>query len=133
MKLLCVTEFAHSGVRLYYAGTVYDLSEKAASQLIALDSKRPLGALSFFSPVDDEAIKYISSKKGTQPVAAKTSEVKELKLPTRAELIAEAKSLGIKGADSMKVEDLKQVIEAARKGTQSDTATASNLATTTQE
>jgi len=112
MKFLCMTEFAHSGVRLYYAGTVYDLNEKTAAELIDLDKKKPLGALAFFNPVDDDAIKYIAVKK-TQKPKEKTGEVDEPKLPTRPELIAEAKNLGITDADRMNVEELKQVIAAA--------------------
>jgi len=66
MKVLCITEFAHSGVRLYYAGTVYDLKEKEAEALIGLDKKKELGALSFFNPVDDDAIKFFNSKKTSE-------------------------------------------------------------------
>ena len=62
MKYLCNTEFCHSGVRLYYAGTVYDLNEKTADELISLDSKKPLGALSFFNPADDSAIKFAKER-----------------------------------------------------------------------
>jgi len=71
MKFLCNTEFYHSGRRLYTAGTVYDdITEKVAEQLIALDEKKPLGALSFFTPVDEEAINYVKDKKGNQPEQA---------------------------------------------------------------
>jgi len=80
MKVLCITEFAHSGVRLYYAGTVYDLKEKEAEALIGLDKKKELGALSFFNPVDDDAIKFFNSKKTSESAKAsdskKTSESK---------------------------------------------------------
>jgi hypothetical protein len=118
MKFLCMTEFAHSGVRLYYAGTVYDLNEKTAAELIDLDKKKPLGALAFFNPVDDAAIKYIAAKKVTQPADKTTETNPDPKSPTKAELIAEAKNLGITGADRMNVDELKQVIEAAKKPAQ---------------
>jgi len=71
MKLLCNTEFFHSGARLYSPGVVYDISAKTAEQLIALDKNIPLGALSFFTPVDEEAVSYVKEQKGKQPAATK--------------------------------------------------------------
>jgi hypothetical protein len=119
MKFLCNTEFYHSGVRLYTAGTVYnDITPKVAEQLIALDEKKSLGALSFFTPVDEEAVNFIKGKKGKQTEQTGTGstdpDVPPTKQPTRAELIAEAKALGIKKADFMKVDELKEAIAAAR-------------------
>jgi hypothetical protein len=71
MKFLCNTEFYHSGVRLYTSGTVYsDITSKVAEQLIALDNKLELGALSFFTPVDEEAVNFINGKKRAQPDTA---------------------------------------------------------------
>ena len=134
MKFLCMTEFAHSGVRLYYAGTVYDLNEKTAAELIDLDKKKPLGALGFFNPVDDAAIKYIAAKKPVQqPAPAAAGEGNEQKPPTKAELIAEAKNLGITGADRMNVDELKQVIEAAKKPAQQPAPAAATAPVTGQQ
>jgi hypothetical protein len=115
-----MTEFYHSGSRLYTSGTVYnDITSKVAEQLIALDKKKELGALSFFAPVDEEAVNFINGKKGTKP-APTTPTVTGIpatapKNPTRAELIQEAKNLGIKGASFMKEANLKEAIEAAKK------------------
>jgi hypothetical protein len=73
MKFLCNTEFFHSGVRLYSAGVVYsDITAKVAEELIAVDKKIPLGALSFFTPVDEEAVSYVKDKE-KQPDATKNA------------------------------------------------------------
>jgi len=71
MKFLCKTEFFHSGNRLYTAGTVYsDITAKKAEELIAVDKNKSLGALSFFTPVDEEAIKFVKEcKKNEHPPA----------------------------------------------------------------
>jgi len=117
MKFLCVTEFAWSRKNKFFnSGVVYDLSGQDAEQLIDLDKKKPpLGALSFFNPADEDAVKYIAAKKKQLPAEKKDTETTEPKPPTRPELIAEAKNLGIKGADRMNVEELNQVIGAAKK------------------
>jgi len=117
MKFLCKTEFYHSGVRLYTAGTVYsDITAKAAEELIAVDKDIPLGALSFFTPVDEEAVSFVKAKKGNPaPAGGGNTETTQPSPPKNAELIAEAKNLGIKGVEKMTVEELKQVIEVAKK------------------
>ena len=118
MKFLCKTEFFHSGARLYTAGSVYDISSEHAKQLIDVDKKIELGALSFFTPMDEDAINYVkdrTKKRSTDEPKPPTVESITPKPPTRVELIAEAKTLGIKGADSMTVNDLKLAIEAAKK------------------
>ncbi|MDR1588254.1 MAG: hypothetical protein LBS57_12425 [Treponema sp.] len=104
MKFLCNTEFIHSGGgRAYFSGTVYsDITASDAETLIALDKKKPLGALSFFTPMDEEAADFIKAAKDVPPKASK------------AELIAEAKSLGVKGADRMSVDELKEAIAAVK-------------------
>ena len=74
MKFLCNTEFFHSGVRLYSAGVVYsDITAKVAEELIAVDKKIPLGALSFFTPVDEEAVNYVKEQEEKQPAATKNA------------------------------------------------------------
>jgi len=116
MKFICNTEFFHSGNRLYTSGAVYnDITEKTAEELIAVDTKIPLGALSFFTPVDEEALTFMKAKgwNETQKVGEAVSEQSG-----RAKLIAEAKNLGIKGADKMTEAELKEAIEAAKKNPQ---------------
>jgi len=128
MRFLCNTEFFHSGVRLYSPGVVYsDITTTVAEQLIALDENKPLGALSFFTPVDEEAVNYVKGKKEKQPeqtgggTGSTTPNAPPApKQPTRAELIAEAKRLGIKKADFMKVDELKAVIAAAKQNQPSE-------------
>jgi len=117
MKFLCVTEFFHSGVRLYTAGTVYnDITTKTAEQLIGLDKKKPLGALSFFAPVDEEAVNFIKEKKGNEPEKkGEGNPDPATAQPTKAELIKEAKEMGIKATNFMSVEQLNEVITAAKK------------------
>ncbi|MDR2729522.1 MAG: hypothetical protein LBB81_01325 [Treponema sp.] len=124
MKFLCNTEFFHSGVRLYVHGAVYnDITPKVAEQLIALDKKRELGALSFFTPVDEEAVNFIKGIKGSNPDPAGTvTTTPAPKEPTKAELIQEAKTLGIKATNFMSIEQLKEVIEAAKKAQQPNPA-----------
>jgi hypothetical protein len=118
MKFLCNTEFYHSGKKLYVSGMVYVLTALLAQELIALDKKKPLGALSFFTPVDEEASNFIKGKIGEEKPAALTGAdntnpaLKEL---TKAELIQEAKNLGIKASNFMSIEQLKEVIAAAKK------------------
>jgi hypothetical protein len=120
MKFLCNTQFIHSGKRAFVSGAVYpDITAAYAEELIALDKKKPLGALSFFAPVDEEAISFVKAVKlngGAVKTPEKTVGPKDTtpKSPTRAELIAEAKNLGIKGADRMTVEELKEVIDAKK-------------------
>jgi hypothetical protein len=70
MKFLCNTEFYHSGKKLYVSGMVYVLTMLMALELIALDKKKPLGALSFFTPIDEEATKFIKEKSGEEKPAA---------------------------------------------------------------
>ena len=119
MKFLCNTEFFH--IRLYSPGVVYsDITAKTAEKLIALDKDKPLGALSFFTPVDEEAADYVKKEKAKLPATAKQSGAGNAdpvapKQPTKAELVRKAKDLNIQGANRMNVEELKQVIEAAEK------------------
>jgi hypothetical protein len=68
---------------MYKAGEVYgNFTKEYAEKLIALDKKKPLGALSFFTPADEEAAKLMkelkrnpetkpdaASKQGTPPAA----------------------------------------------------------------
>lgn len=122
MKFICNTEFVHSGERAYFSGTVYPLTVEDAEKLIAADKKKSLGALSFFTPADEDAASFIKAlrdkggtAKETEPLApSNTGEGNTPKPPTRAELIAEAKSLGIKGADRMSVDELKEAIAAVK-------------------
>jgi len=67
MKFLCSTEFIHSNVKTYTAGAAYTITKETAAQLIELDKKKPLGALSFFEPVDEEAVNFIKETKGNEP------------------------------------------------------------------
>jgi hypothetical protein len=127
MKFLCNSEFIHSGTRSYTPGVVYpDFTAEYAEKLIALEPKKPLGALSFFTPVGEEAVNFLKTVKrnpgkGDAPTPpadrAGTGEgtVTTPRKPTKQELVAEAKNLGIKGADRMSVDDLVEVI-AAKKG-----------------
>jgi hypothetical protein len=72
VKFLCTTEFIDSGRRAYLSGTVYsDITASGAERLIALDKKKPLGALSFFTPVDEEAAGFIKAVKGNGVIAQK--------------------------------------------------------------
>jgi hypothetical protein len=64
MKFLCITEFVHSGKKIYSAGVTYDLTKEGTNALLELDKKKPLGALSFFKPVDEEAVEFIKSLNG---------------------------------------------------------------------
>jgi hypothetical protein len=120
MKFLCNTQFIHSGKRTFMPGVVYpDITAAYAEALIALDKKKPLGALSFFTPVDEEAVNFIKAVKRNggaveTPKKPDGPEGTTPKPPTRPELIAEAKNLGIKGADRMTVEELKEVIDAKK-------------------
>jgi hypothetical protein len=129
MKFLCHTEFIH-GVRIYTAGGVYsDFTAGYAEELIALDKKKPLGALSFFTPADDEAVNFLKAAGAAVPPAAGISTGEGTggspKPPTRIELIAEAKSLGIKGADRMSVDELKEAVTAAKQQTDTPSAAGS--------
>jgi len=68
MKFLCNSEFSHSGVRLYYSGTTYDITPETAKRLIGLDESKPLGALSYFNPMDEEANRFIKENQSeTRP------------------------------------------------------------------
>jgi hypothetical protein len=130
VKFLCTTEFIHSGGRAYFAGTVYpDITAADAEKLIAVDKKKPLGALSFFTPIDEEAVGFLKTVKRNggaveadkPPLVPAAGGGETPKALTRADLIAEAKSRGIKGADRMSVDELKAVIgaqaaEAAQEG-----------------
>jgi len=132
MKFLCLTELVHSGTnKMYTAGTVCTLKAEEANQLIALDTSKPLGALSFFTPTDEEAVTFIKTRNGNE--AQQTGEGTMPKLPTsKVELIAEAKNLGIKGADKMNMKELEQVIEAAKKARQTGEGTPTPPAETTE-
>jgi hypothetical protein len=121
VKFICTTEFIHSGGRAYFAGTVYpDITVADAEKLIAVDKKKPLGALSFFTPIDEEAVRFLKTVKRNggaieadkPPLAGTVGDGEIPKAPTRADLIAEAKSRGIKGADRMTADELKAVISA---------------------
>ncbi|MDR0637645.1 MAG: hypothetical protein LBG27_01870, partial [Spirochaetaceae bacterium] len=108
------------GQRTFISGVVYpDITAEYAKELIAMDKKKPLGALSFFTPVDEETVNFIKAVK-LNGGAVKTPEKPDgpedtpPKPPTRAELITEAKNLGIKGADRMTAEELKEVIAAKK-------------------
>ena len=118
MKFLCNTELIHSGIRAYFSGIVYhDITEAEAWKLIDLDKEKPLGALSFFTPVDEEAINFVKAagrNSGKTGTGEKTGTAVPPKPSTRPELIAEAKNLGIRGADRMSVEELKEVISARK-------------------
>jgi hypothetical protein len=127
VKFLCNTEFIHSGERAYFSGTVYsDITTSGAERLIALDKKKSLGALSFFTPVDEEAAGFIKAvknngvtvKKPGPPSHPDAGEGNLPKVLTRSELIAEAKNLGIKGADRMSVDELKEVTASVKTGRQ---------------
>jgi hypothetical protein len=100
-----------------------DITPEYAKKLIALDQNKVLGALSYFTPVDEEAVNFMKTVErnpgGHNEKAPENPEGGGDKTPkplTRAELIAEAKSLGIKGADRMTVEELKEVIAAQKAG-----------------
>lgn len=144
MKFLCNTEFIHSGGRAYFPGTVYtDITDSEAEKLIALDKKKPLGALEFFTPVGEEAVNFVKTVKRntvsgksettTGNAGKGTGTVTTVKQPTKQELIAEAKNLGIKGADRMNVEELTEVIAAkkGKAGQQTTDTAASETATPT--
>jgi hypothetical protein len=123
MKFLCITEFFHSGHRLYTTGTVYsDITAKTAEELIALDKSKPIGALSFFTPIDEEAKNFVKGKIGEGKPATAGTETPGIKEPTKAELVREAKELGLKATNFMTIEQLKEIIEAAKKPQQPDTA-----------
>jgi len=120
MKFLCNREFIHSSAnKTYVAGMVYVITALIAAQLIALDPKKELGALSFFTPMDEEAINFVKGKKTDKPkptgAGTATPEPTQPKPPTKAELIAKAKDLGIQGTGNMNIEQLKEVIAAAEK------------------
>jgi hypothetical protein len=123
VKFICDTEFIHSGGRAYFPGVVYsDIDAANAEKLIAADLKKPLGALSFFTPVDDDAVTFIKTAKRNEgaadpppPPPPAASGGDGAKPPGRADLVAEAKSLGVKGADRMTVDELKEVIAAKKK------------------
>lgn len=70
MKFNCNTEF-FDGTRLFYGGNSYDLNEDAAKRLIDMankledkDENKPLGALAYFDPADDDAEKLVKANKG---------------------------------------------------------------------
>jgi len=133
MKFLCNTEFIHSNVKTYNFGMVYIITAVIAAQLIALDPKKELGALSYFTPVDEEAVKFVKERKAAKqpdPAGAVTTTSEQPKPPTKAELIAKAKDLGIQDTKNMSVEQLQEVIAAAEKAKQPDPAGA---VTTTSE
>jgi len=66
-------------------------------------------------PVDAEARAFLDALKGGKPYEVPVEVPVEVpKEPTRAELIEEAKVLGIKGADAMKKDDLSVAIAAAK-------------------
>jgi len=117
MKFLCNTEFYHSGEKLYSTGVVYsEITAKVAEQLISLDKSKTLGALSYFTPVDEEAVNFIKEKKGKLPEQTSEDETDSAtRQPTKAELVRIAKDLGIQDTGRMNVEQLKEVIAAAKK------------------
>lgn len=80
------------------AGTTLDLTNDEATLYAGK-------AFNHLEPLDPEAKAFLSELKGEKPA------VKE---PTRVELIEEAKALGIKGADSMKKDDLSAAIAEAK-------------------
>ena len=120
MRFLCKTEFFHSGVRLYTVGTVYsDITHELALELIALDKKKPLGALEYFTPVDEDAINFVKDRKEKESAPSgggSNGITPAARPPSKTELVAEAKNIGIKGADRMSVEELKQAIAAVQAG-----------------
>ena len=117
MKFLCKREFIHSGVKTYSPGVVYVITAVLAGQLIKLDPNLTLGALSFFTPVDEEAINFVEQNGGKKAKAAEGGGTPPPppKPPTKAELIAIAKDLGIQETKGMNVEQLQEVIAAAQK------------------
>jgi len=130
MKFLCNREFIHSNVKTYNHGVVYVITAVIAAQLIALDKDIELGALSFFTPIDEEAINFVKEYKLTHPTGKATTAQPDptgkattaQKPPTKQELIAKAKELGIKATYFMSVEQLQEVIAAAEKAQQPDPA-----------
>jgi len=70
MKFLCKTEIYISGDKLYIAGKVYDFTKEAAEKLIRIDENITLGALSFFTAADEEAVNYLNDK-GKKPEVKK--------------------------------------------------------------
>lgn len=134
MKFLCKREFIHSGVKTYVAGMVYVFTALVAATLIALDPKKELGALSFFEPVDEEAINFVKEKGWKKVVAppdptGAPSDPAQPKPPTKAELVAKAKALGIKATNFMSIEQLQEVIAAAEKANPPDPTGAGNVQT----
>jgi hypothetical protein len=129
VKFLCNTEFIHSGGRAFFSGTLYpDITVDEAEKLIAADKKKPLGALSFFTPIDEEAVNFIKTLKSNGGHVEKSNTTAPdagggdpAKTPTRPTLIAEAKNLGIKGADRMTADELKAVISAKKGENQQQT------------
>jgi hypothetical protein len=68
MKFLCNTEFIH-GVQ-YRPGEVYPgFTKEYAEKLIGLGKNKPYGALSYFTPADEEAEKFMKALK-SNPAAA---------------------------------------------------------------
>jgi hypothetical protein len=78
MKFICTTRWEHSGRRSYEQEAVYTFSEKEAQELAALDPKRPLGALSFFTPVDEEAKAFVEQLPGANPAKKAGKKEKEV-------------------------------------------------------
>jgi hypothetical protein len=120
MKFICKTEFI-GPKRAYFAGQVVTMTAEEAKSLKALDKKKFNGALAFFEGADDEARAMI----GKPPLPSPKAEGGDTPLldgkegdgkkePTKAELIALAKSLGVKGADGMTVAALTEAIAAIR-------------------
>jgi len=122
MKFICNTEF-FEGKRLFYGGNSYDLNEEAAEKLIALDKKKPLGALSYFDPADDDADKFVKANKGkvkggkkADPADDDADEVEDITpQPTREELFAKAQELGLDVPKNISTAKLIAAIEEASK------------------
>jgi hypothetical protein len=126
MKFLCSKSFEHSGIRSYTKGSVYDFTSETAAELAALDKKRSLGALEYFTPVDDTASAFIKAMEpptetgdgtGKEPPTEDedgTGKEPGKKKPTKAELTAEAQGLGIVLTGSEKATDIAALIDAKK-------------------
>jgi hypothetical protein len=103
---------------MYSPGEVYNFTKEYAEKLIALDKKKPLGALSFFTPADEEAANLMKALKSNPAVNTGTAPSKDNtpKPPSTEELAAEAKSLGIDKADKMSLDELKKAIADKKQG-----------------
>jgi hypothetical protein len=112
MKYLCNVEFVHSGCRTYNAGTVYQLSAEDAQKLIALDKKKALGALSFFTAADEAAVDFL--KTALHGTGTADTGAGETKTPVKADLVAEAEALGIELKGTEKCGQIQKLIDAKK-------------------